>query len=88
MRDVCCKGCCVLALLVQAAMKEVEVERMRRNIEEQLRLELNDALAKHNKTTWRDMFCCCFPCKQGVSALPNPVMTVQGSRWCSWCMLP
>uniref|UniRef100_A0A383V6X7 C2 NT-type domain-containing protein n=1 Tax=Tetradesmus obliquus TaxID=3088 RepID=A0A383V6X7_TETOB len=49
-----------------AAMKEVEVERMRRNIEEQLRSELNDALAKHNKTTWRDMFCCCFPRKQGV----------------------
>jgi hypothetical protein len=42
------------------------MERMRRTVEEQLRSELNDALAKHNKSTWRDMFCCCFPRKQGV----------------------
>jgi hypothetical protein len=62
--------------MLQAALKKAEVERMRRTIEEQLRSELNDALAKHNKTTWRDMFCCCFPRKQGVSC------TAAGSLMC------
>jgi hypothetical protein len=62
------------------------VERMRRTIEEQLRSELNDALAKHNKSTWRDMFCCCFPRKQGVSCTGCLSTAIAGpaTGWCSW----
>lgn len=45
----------------QAAFHAAEVERMRHTIEEQLRSELHEALAKHQGRSWRDLFCCCWP---------------------------
>lgn len=46
---------------------QAEIDKMRRTIEDQLRRELDDVLAVHNKTTWRDYLCCCCPrtCKVG-----------------------
>jgi hypothetical protein len=79
---------CVLHCL-QAALREAELERMRRTVEEQLRSELNDALAKHNKSTWRDMLCCCFPRKQrvrcgcaGTRAAPSAATSLYVCRIC------
>ncbi|KAF8068253.1 hypothetical protein HT031_001940 [Scenedesmus sp. PABB004] len=43
----------------QAAFSAAEVDRMRRTLEEQLRAELHDALAKHHGSSWRDWLCCC-----------------------------
>lgn len=44
----------------QEAFQQVESAKLRRTIEDQLRVELNDVLAKSSRC-WRDIFCCCFP---------------------------
>jgi hypothetical protein len=44
----------------QEAFQQVESAKLRRTIEDQLRVELNDVLAKSSRS-WRDIFCCCFP---------------------------
>lgn len=42
-----------------AAFQQAELAEMRRTIEDQLRGELQDALARHSGRSWRDLFCCC-----------------------------
>eukprot|EP00775_Hariotina_reticulata_P009982 gene9982-10137_t len=49
-----------------AAFQQAELVNIRRTIEDKLRSELNDVLASHNKTSWRDYLCCCLPRKQVV----------------------
>lgn len=49
----------------QEAFQQAEAAKLRRTIEDQLRVELNDVLAK-SSFSWRDAFCCCLP-KRAVS---------------------
>jgi hypothetical protein len=49
----------------QEAFQQAESAKLRRTIEDQLRVELNDVLAK-SSFSWRDVFCCCLP-KRAVS---------------------
>lgn len=44
----------------QEAFQQAETAKLRREIEDQLRLELHGTLAKQG-FSWRDMFSCCFP---------------------------
>lgn len=44
----------------QEAFQQAESAKLRRTIEDQLRVELNDVLEQHS-FTWRSIFCCCFP---------------------------
>eukprot|EP00879_Flechtneria_rotunda_P014158 GHRR01014794.1.p1 GENE.GHRR01014794.1~~GHRR01014794.1.p1 ORF type:complete len:253 (+),score=85.94 GHRR01014794.1:185-943(+) len=48
----------------QAAFQQAELQKMRQKMEDQLRMELNDALSQHSQRSWRDIFCCCLPTKQ------------------------
>lgn len=52
----------------QEAFQQAETAKLRREIEDQLRLELHGALAKKQGFSWRDTFCCCFP-RRKVSRL-------------------
>jgi hypothetical protein len=51
----------------QEAFQQAESAKLRRTIEDQLRVELNDVLSKSSRS-WRDLFCCCFP-KHVVSSV-------------------
>lgn len=53
----------------QEAFQQAETAKLRREIEDQLRLELHGALAKQGFSL-RDMFSCCFP-RRTVSRLPG-----------------
>lgn len=55
----------------QAAFQEAETARIRRTVEDQLRAELQDALASRNRFSWRSIFCCCFPRTQVRSITGN-----------------
>jgi len=55
----------------QEAFQQAETAKMRRTIEDQLRVELNDVLAK-NSFSWREAFCCCFPKKTVSAQLQHP----------------
>jgi hypothetical protein len=45
----------------QDAFQQAETAKLRREIEDQLRLELHGALHTKQGFSWRDMFSCCFP---------------------------
>jgi hypothetical protein len=49
----------------QEAFQQAEAAKMRQHIEDQLRVELNDALA-NKRFSWKETFCCCLP-KRKVS---------------------
>lgn len=48
----------------QEAFQAAESAKIRRTIEDQLRVELNEVLAQHSGINWRSIFCCCWPKRQ------------------------
>ena len=45
-------------------MQQLEADRIRRTVEDQLRAELDEMLAAHASGGWKAIFCCCFPRKE------------------------
>lgn len=69
----------------QEAFQQAETAKMRRTIEDQLRVELNDVLAK-NSFSWREAFCCCFPKKTvSVQSTHPSLATVAVERILPFC---
>eukprot|EP00879_Flechtneria_rotunda_P031603 GHRR01034540.1.p1 GENE.GHRR01034540.1~~GHRR01034540.1.p1 ORF type:complete len:256 (+),score=70.23 GHRR01034540.1:186-953(+) len=67
----------------QAAFQQAELQKMRQKMEDQLRMELNDALSQHSQRSWRDIFCCCLPTKQ-VSRSMLPGQNLACVLDCCW----